>query len=273
MNWFLARSFVAYYWRAQTIYGTDSAFILAFFEQVFSDQRRYYAFGEGEAYRQALLASGEVLQVQDLGAGSHKMGSRARRVRDIAAVSVSPKWSCELLFRLVLWLQPKTKIEMGTSLGVSTLYQHLPNGRGSKFYTLEGCEATASLAKRKLSQYAPNLELIVGDFAQTLPQVLAEIEQLDYAFIDGNHRYAPTIDYFNQCMAKAHGGTVLVFDDIYWSAEMARAWQEICADPRIELSIDLFRIGIVFVKPRNSPKQNLTLVPFAWKPWRIGIFR
>jgi predicted O-methyltransferase YrrM len=273
MNWFLARSFVAYYWRAQTIYGTDSAFILAFFEQVFSDQRRYYAFGEGEAYRQALLASGEVLQVQDLGAGSHKMGSRARRVRDIAAVSVSPKWSCELLFRLVLWLQPKTKIEMGTSLGVSTLYQLLPNGRGSKFYTLEGCEATASLAKRKLSQYAPNLELVVGDFAQTLPQVLAEIEQLDYAFIDGNHRYAPTIDYFNQCMAKAHSGTVLVFDDIYWSAEMARAWQEICADPRIELSIDLFRIGIVFVKPRNSQKQNLTLIPFAYKPWKIGIVR
>ena len=75
-------------------------------------------------------------------------------------------------------------------------------------------------------------------------------------------------------MEKAHDQTILVFDDIYWSKEMRQAWLEICADKRISLTIDLFKMGIVFINPNNSKdKQNLTLIPFRYKPWRIGIFR
>jgi hypothetical protein len=38
-------------------------------------------------------------------------------------------------------------------------------------------------------------------------------------------------------------------DDIYWSKEMEIAWNKIKADERINVSIDLFRMGIVCKRP------------------------
>lgn len=274
MNLFLAKSYWRYYWRARTIYNTDSAFLLDFYQNVWQDDRQYYAFSDIELYRRGLLASAGEVSVTDLGAGSHKNGlEKQRKVADIARYALSPKWECEFLFRLVNWLAPQIKIEMGTSLGVSTLYQHIPNARSSQFFTLEGCPNIAALAGRKLAQYAPIPTQIIGNFDDTLPELLTTLPRVDYVFIDGNHRKEPTLRYFEQCMSKATDKTVFVFDDIYWSAEMAQAWATICADPRLHLTIDLFKMGVAFVNPTNSPKQNLTLIPFRYKPWRIGIFR
>jgi hypothetical protein len=37
-----------------------------------------------------------------------------------------------------------------------------------------------------------------------------------------------------------HAKSVLVVDDIHHSAEMERAWQEICADERVTSTMDLY---------------------------------
>ncbi|MBK9599269.1 MAG: hypothetical protein IPO60_13350 [Flavobacteriales bacterium] len=42
-------------------------------------------------------------------------------------------------------------------------------------------------------------------------------------FIDGHHAAEPTLDYFDQCLAKAHNDTVFIFDDIHWSTGMEEA--------------------------------------------------
>ena len=40
--------------------------------------------------------------------------------------------------------------------------------------------------------------------------------------------------------------SVIVVDDIHHSAEMERAWQEICADERVTSTMDLYQMGLVF---------------------------
>jgi hypothetical protein len=40
---------------------------------------------------------------------------------------------------------------------------------------------------------------------------------------------------------------------------MEKAWEEIKADPRLSLTIDLFYIGIVFLKKGNKEKENFTI--------------
>lgn len=275
MNIFLAKSFFKYYAKASTIYNTDSKFILEFYEKVWQDNRNYYAFSELELYRRFLLNNHKDIEVTDFGAGSHVLGNKKiRKISHIAKSSLSPKWECELLFKLINWQLPQYKIEIGTSLGLSTLYQHLPNPKSSTFYTLEGCPNIAKIAGEKFLYLKEKPQQVIGNFDNTLANVLAQIPRLDYAFIDGNHRYEPTMRYFHACMEKAHAQTILVFDDIYWSEEMTKAWEEICKDERIFLTIDLFKMGIVFVNPTQmKQKQNLSLVPFHYKPWRIGIFR
>ena len=78
-------------------------------------------------------------------------------------------------------------------------------------------------------------------------------------FIDGNHRYEPTIRYFEMLMKNAGEGTILIFDDIHWSPEMTRVWTEIKAHPRINLTLDIFRLGIAFILPEKLAKEDFIL--------------
>ena len=64
--------------------------------------------------------------------------------------------------------------------------------------------------------------------------------------------------YFRQCLAKAHEDSVFVFDDIYWSAEMERAWKEISSMPEVSAALDLFQIGIVFFR-KSQVKEYFTI--------------
>ena len=98
-----------------------------------------------------------------------------------------------------------------------------------------------------------------GNIDHTLAPALAALAQpVDFAFFDGNHRYEPTLHYFELCLAHRTDDSVFVFDDIHWSADMERAWETIKAHPEVMLTVDLFYIGLVFFR-KNQPKQHFWL--------------
>ena len=98
----------------------------------------------------------------------------------------------------------------------------------------------------------------IHNFDETLAQALTQMPILDYVFFDGNHRYEPTMRYFNQCMEHIHDGTIFIFDDIHWSKEMEQAWNEIQKNLRVTITIDLFKTGIVFFR-KGQVKQDFVL--------------
>jgi predicted O-methyltransferase YrrM len=67
-------------------------------------------------------------------------------------------------------------------------------------------------------------------------------------FIDGDHRFDPVMRYFNLILKYKRHDTVLIIDDIRWSAEMERAWQEIKMNPAVVITVDLFQMGLVFFR-------------------------
>ena len=83
-------------------------------------------------------------------------------------------------------------------------------------------------------------------------------KQICFAFFDANHRFEPTVSYFELCLEKATEGSIFVFDDIHWSDEMHRAWQVIRNHPEVMISIDLFFVGLIFFR-KNQPKQDFVL--------------
>jgi hypothetical protein len=102
-------------------------------------------------------------------------------------------------------------------------------------------------------------KVVVGNFDLVLPGVLEEMGGVDMAFVDGNHRKDPTLAYFNQLMERAGRPAVLIFDDIHWSEEMEEAWGAIKSDPRVYLTIDLFFIGLVFLREEFKVKQDFVI--------------
>lgn len=217
------------------------------------------AFEAIEQRRQQLLGSAEVLQVHDFGAGSHTGAGRQRRIRDIARAAAKPTRLAQLLFRLVNHFRPRTVLELGTSLGLTTAYLASADSQ-SRVLTFEGCPNTAAVARETFATLGlRNVELVEGNLDDTLAPTLASLQvPLDFAFFDGNHRYEPTLRYFDLCMAHRTERSVFVLDDIHWSAEMERAWAAIRKHPDVRLTVDLFFIGLVFFR-RNQPKQHFRL--------------
>ncbi|MDB5032489.1 class I SAM-dependent methyltransferase, partial [Mucilaginibacter sp.] len=82
----------------------------------------------------------------------------------------------------------------------------------------------------------------------TLPNVIEDLDKLDFIFVDGNHQKEATLKYFEWCLPKVHENTLLIFDDIYWSEGMKEAWAEIKAHPQVTATVDLFWIGLVFFR-------------------------
>ncbi|MCP4438179.1 MAG: class I SAM-dependent methyltransferase [Aureispira sp.] len=264
----IVRNFLSYYGKSNTLQKIQEPFIQKLLLEVLEDDRFYYAFGLLKSLRKRLEINTTIIDITDLGAGSRVHKSNQRSVKDILKTSVSPSWQCELLFRLVNFLQPKTKLELGTSLGLSTLYQHMPN-TSATLYTLEGCPNLAQFATNGFKTYkAKNIHSIVGDFKETLPDTLKKIGQLDYAFLDGNHQKQPTIDYFEQCLPYCHNNTVLVFDDIHWSDGMQEAWEQIKKHPQVSSTLDLFYMGIVFFRQDFEQKEHYTIINSKYKPWK-----
>ena len=83
-------------------------------------------------------------------------------------------------------------------------------------------------------------------------------ESIELIYFDGNHTYESTIEYFNICKENYTENTCFIFDDIYWSKGMTKAWDEICNDQDVLVSIDTFYFGICFFR-KNQPKQHFIL--------------
>ena len=73
-------------------------------------------------------------------------------------------------------------------------------------------------------------------------------------------------------MAKIHEKSVLILADIHWSKAMENAWKKIIQHPKVSLSIDLYHFGVLFFEDRKE-KEQLSLVPWYWKPWHLGIWK
>jgi predicted O-methyltransferase YrrM len=129
----------------------------------------------------------------------------------------------------------------------------------SEVITIEGCPETAKVAHQNFMDLElDNIELRVGNFDILFPELVKEQNKLDFVYIDGNHRKDATLNYFKWCLPRVHEGSLLIFDDIYWSEGMKEAWEEIKEHPDVTVTVDLFWIGLVYFK-KGQAKENFKI--------------
>lgn len=257
----LAQKYIRYYLTAANGkgHGTHSPFVFDFILSVLNNRQGYTPPVQIEALRGQLLKNNTEIEIEDLGAGSRKGTTKKRKVAKIAATAVKRvKWS-HFLYRLVAHYKPQTIIELGTSLGISTAYMSAAN-RTATIHTIEGSSAIRQIAVQNFKALGcTNIHSFTGNFDDVLPKVISDVSSVDLAYIDGNHRYAPTIHYFHQLLQKKEGHSIFIFDDIHWSAEMEQAWAEIKKHPEVTVSIDLFFMGLIFFRPELKVSQHYSI--------------
>ena len=261
--------FFRFYWQAVTKYQIHAPFAYALVEALLEDKRWYYAFGEIEALRKKMLQSDVRLVRTDYGTGAGHTDGKTVTLRSLVKGSASSPRQGRRLFRLAHYFQVQNILELGTSTGIGTMYL-ASAARKTRFISLEGCPNTAAVAQTNLELlHLDRVAVRVGPFESTLPVALQDLMPLGMVYLDGNHRLAPTLSYFEASLVYSQDQTVFIFDDIYWSAEMMAAWQQLKAHPRVRMTIDFFDFGLVFIDPAIKVQQHLKVVPLWWKPWIV----
>lgn len=257
----LAKKYLGYYFHSSNGngHGVHSPFVFDFIKYVLNDKKKYACYKKIESARKKMLNDNRTIEVEDFGAGSAVIKTNKRIVAKVATSSLKPKKYSQLLYRIVKYYQPKNIIELGTSLGITTSY--LASGNPTaEIYTLEGASSIATIASQHFENLQlKNIKLLQGSFDKTMPELFSLVKKADLIFIDGNHRKEPTLNYFKQLLKISTNSTILIFDDIHWSAGMEEAWTAIQQHPSVTLTIDLFFIGLVFINPDFKVKQQFQI--------------
>ena len=249
INMQLVLNFLQHRFSAKTRHGVHSPFVYQLVDEIIYDFHAKTEYREIEELRAVLLGDERLINITDLGAGSHINNNKKKRDSALAKNALKPPRLAQLIFRLAKYVKPGTVIELGTCLGITTSYLAKAAPR-ARVISIEGCPETASVAEENLSHLkVQNVQLRVGNFDEILPGIINDQDTLDFVFIDGNHRKDATLNYFRWCLPKLSKNGIMIFDDIYWSKGMKEAWEEIKTHPQVTVTVDLFWIGLVFIRP------------------------
>ena len=265
-------AYIKFLLKSSNQHGVHSPFIYYLLTESLYKKEEKPAFKIIRSYIKEVRMDNRIISVKDFGAGSRVFKSNERKVLDIAKnVAISTKRAL-LLNRLTSYLNIKSALELGTSLGISSTA--ITAGNNVKLTTLEGCPETSNIAREYFKGFGLNsITLKVGNFeellseenwSQEIKNITPGLEHqkkqtsLDLIYFDGNHQKEATLNYFNQLLSLAHNGSVFIFDDIHWSKGMEEAWEEIKAHPRVRVSIDSFFWGLVFFREEQE-KEHFTL--------------
>ena len=234
-----------------------SPFFFDFYKKVIQDKRNNDTFEAIEKVRANLLVNPTELIIEDFGAGSQKLSGTKRKLADIAGTSLSPSNYARLYHNIINYQEAKNVVELGTSLGITSLY--LAAEETCNVTTFEGSHALADVALTNFEYFdKKNIELIEGNIHLTLPEFVQNPAKINFVLMDAHHQYKPTIHYFDLMMRRLDEKSIVVLDDIHWSEEMEHAWNELRNSPLVYGSVDLFRCGILFFDP------DLNRQHFVW---------
>lgn len=244
----MLKSYLKYCRNRVNAHGLHSPFLFEFYNEVIKkvNQAKNPAL---EELRKVCLVDRTRITVRDFGAGSRKSRGAQRTISEITRNAAIPKKQGQLLARIIDFYGFKNILELGTSLGLSTGYLSMANENAS-VVTIEGCPNVAKYAQDNLQTLGVNtVEFRVGEFSEVLEESNFYNAKFDLIYLDGNHQYQPTINYFDFAVNHTGDDAFIILDDIHWSAEMEKAWEEIKASNQVNVTMDLFGCGIACKRP------------------------
>ena len=122
MNFNLILTYLNYQLTSLTEHDLHSPFVFDFYMELIKNKHPFNDFETLSASRKDLLLNETVLTINDFGAGSKTFSHNKRKIKDITKNGIAPKKQAEFLYRLINKFKPKTIVELGTSIGLTSMY-------------------------------------------------------------------------------------------------------------------------------------------------------
>ena len=261
--------FVRFAFSAKSIDTIDSPLVFRICEMLRKNIAPNQIISHTERRRMHLISNETLIYRQSLGSKSSMIQSESVSIAQLANTAVSPKYKCEILYKLIDSIRPEKVLELGTSLGISTSYI---SALDSIEYidTVEGSQSIALYNSN--SEFDPKIRFHNMSFQSFIDHAYARKTKYDCIFIDGHHTYDATLSYVNQLKELLNPKGYIIIDDIYWSSDMIKAWEELRNDSYFNLKINMFFFGVI--SNQNSIKEiiDVKLSPIKFR-YQLGLFR
>lgn len=274
-RWFTAKEALIFYFKADTVHEIDSPFLFDLLRNILEEEASHDFIQKIDRLKQNIFASKEKFIRFDLGHGSQKPKHNESELElgDWAKSSSINNYFGERLFKLCAYLKPMQMIELGTGAGISAAYLAGGNTDG-KLISLEADPYLCKIARQNIkSLELHNVTILEGDFKNSLHLVLNKLNRADLVFIDGYHQSQALFNQLNILYPHLNNLKIVIIDDIRWSEDMYFAWQKLVEDDRWNISLDLYRIGILIQNPDIKHRINRMIIATRWKLLSLGLFR
>ena len=164
--------------------------------------------------------------------------------------SIHEPWA-RFLMRLARELQPESCLELGTAIGISAAYQGaaLEMNRRGTLRSIDrsppvmghACELLANLG-------IDRVELVLGELDEVLEDVSARAAPIQMVYLDALKDRDANLRQVRRLLPHLAPGAALVVDDIRWSGEMRRTWEEISSHEMVDTRVDLWRLGACLMR-------------------------
>lgn len=119
----------------------------------------------------------------------------------------------------------------------------------------------AQLLYRLSTHFLPNriieLGISSGRAAAYITKASAanNVESSDFILINNSYGEVAARSYLEECLVKINDKSLIALDAIYQNKEMKALWRYIKSHPQVTVTIDLFWIGLVFVRPTQAKEH------------------
>ncbi|WP_165154178.1 O-methyltransferase [Parabacteroides sp. ZJ-118] len=218
-------------------FGVHSPFVFNLITKVIEEKCAYYSFYDIELLRKQLLQTRPIGEI-------------------VKREAIRPKHGA-LLFRLTNYFKSRNILQIGTSMGLSTLYL-TSYATGLGCVALENIPEFAAIARQAFAKEGRNpVDLRIGNYKNLLPKALIDINSLDFVFFNTLYEQHNNLWLFNECVKYAHNDTVFVIEGIKASRKMREFWEGICTCPEVTVTLDLYSLGIVLFNKKLHKRDYI----------------
>jgi len=118
-----------------------------------------------------------------------------------------------------------------------------------------------ALVNRMIDFYKPAVVMEIEASSNQVHalKVIDGAEAIGLFYLKQNKNAADLMIYFNAAIKKVNTQSILIFDGIHESKEMEANWEKIKMHYEVKLTIDLYKLCIVFFRQEQLEKENFTI--------------
>lgn len=119
-----------------------------------------------------------------------------------------------------------------------------------------------ALVIRMVAYYMPANVMELAASPSSIAKVIEEIANADsigLLYVKQMKNAEDLKSYFNAALKKINTQSILIFDNIHDSKEMEASWEAIKIHNDVKLTIDVYKLGIVFFRQEQFEKENFII--------------